>query len=135
MTTNGERSPDVHETARQRPNQLSPVGTVAYFSMEIALGPALPTYSGGLGVLAGDVLRSAADLGLPLVGVTLLYRKGYFVQHLDQSGWQTESDVAWPPADPTATIYGGAEVDVVAVRTLADLAGHSARPGGTSVPR
>lgn len=99
MTTNGERSRDVHETARQLPNQLSPVGTVAYFSMEIALGPALPTYSGGLGVLAGDVLRSAADLGLPLVGVTLLYRKGYFVQHLDQSGWQTESDVTWSPAD------------------------------------
>jgi len=72
---------------------------VAYFSMEIALGAALPTYSGGLGVLAGDVLRSAADLGLPLVGITLLYRKGYFLQHLDRSGWQTESDVAWSPAE------------------------------------
>ncbi|MGE0124388.1 MAG: alpha-glucan family phosphorylase [Dehalococcoidia bacterium] len=99
MTTDGDHAPDVQEAARQRGNQLSPIGTVAYFSMEIALGPAFPTYSGGLGVLAGDFLRSAADLGLPLVGVTLLYRKGYFVQQLDQSGWQSESDVAWSPAD------------------------------------
>ncbi|HEU4788017.1 MAG TPA: hypothetical protein VFS57_11420, partial [Gemmatimonadaceae bacterium] len=52
--------------------------TVAYFSMEIALDPAIPTYSGGLGVLAGDTLRSAADLAVPIVGVTLLDRKGYF---------------------------------------------------------
>ena len=57
--------------------------TVAYFSMEIALDKAVPTYSGGLGVLAGDTLRSAADLGVPIVGVTLLHRKGYFEQHLD----------------------------------------------------
>jgi glycogen phosphorylase len=56
---------------------------VAYFSMEIALDVAMPTYSGGLGVLAGDTLRSAADLRVPLVGVTLLHRKGYFYQRLD----------------------------------------------------
>ena len=58
-------------------------GVVAYFSMEIAINPAMPTYSGGLGVLAGDTLRSAADLGVPLVAFTLLHRKGYFQQHLD----------------------------------------------------
>ena len=52
--------------------------SVAYFSMEIALRPDLPTYFGGLGVLAGDMLRSAVDLGVPIVGVTLVYRKGYF---------------------------------------------------------
>ena len=69
--------------------------TVAYFSMEIALEQAIPTYSGGLGVLAGDTLRSAADLGVPLVAVTLLHRKGYFIQHLDASGHQTESPVPW----------------------------------------
>jgi starch phosphorylase len=71
--------------------------TVAYFSMEIALDKAVPTYSGGLGVLAGDTLRSAADLSVPIVGVTLLHRKGYFEQHLDASGNQTEQPVAWRP--------------------------------------
>jgi starch phosphorylase len=70
---------------------------VAYFSMEIALDAALPTYSGGLGILAGDMLLSAADLGLPMIGVTLLYHYGYFVQHLDHSGNQTESGEVWDP--------------------------------------
>src|SRR6266511_5329345 len=72
--------------------------TVAYFSMEIALEPAMPTYSGGLGMLAGDTIRSAADLKLPMVAVTLLHRKGYFNQKLDVSGWQTESPVEWDVA-------------------------------------
>src|SRR5450432_2557639 len=71
--------------------------TVAYFSMEICLEQEIPTYSGGLGVLAGDTLRSAADLGVPLVAVTLLHRKGYFVQHLDAAGQQTETPVRWNP--------------------------------------
>jgi starch phosphorylase len=74
-------------------------GHVAYFSMEIAIHPAMPTYSGGLGVLAGDTLRSAADLGLPLAAFTLLHRKGYFQQHLDPSGVQTEDVQPWNPAD------------------------------------
>ena len=56
---------------------------IAYFSMEIALADVLPTYSGGLGVLAGDTIRSAADGSVPLVAVTLVHRKGYFRQHLD----------------------------------------------------
>ena len=60
--------------------------TIAYFSMEIGL----PTYSGGLGVLAGDTIRAAADLNVPLVAMTLLHRKGYFHQRLDASGWQSE---------------------------------------------
>ena len=54
--------------------------------MEIAINPSMPTYSGGLGVLAGDTLRSAADLGVPLVAFTLVHRKGYFQQHLDLNG-------------------------------------------------
>ena len=58
--------------------------------MEIALDPAMPTYSGGLGVLAGDTVRSAADLKVPMVAITLLHRKGYFRQKLDASGWQVE---------------------------------------------
>src|SRR5215203_5736348 len=80
-------------------NSLSSKTTVADFSMEIALDKAVPTYSGGLGVLAGDTLRSAADLSVPIVGVTLLHRKGYFEQHLDESGNQTEQPVAWRPED------------------------------------
>lgn len=77
--------------------QPQPPTMVAYFSMEVGLDPAIPTYSGGLGVLAGDTLRSAADLRVPLVGITLLHRKGYFRQHLDPSGQQTESPVEWRP--------------------------------------
>jgi glycogen phosphorylase len=73
--------------------------TVAYFSMEICLDPAIPTYSGGLGVLAGDTLRSASDLSVPMVGISLLHRKGYFEQHLDAAGNQTETPVAWRPEE------------------------------------
>jgi starch phosphorylase len=73
--------------------------TVGYFSMEIALEEGLPTYSGGLGVLAGDTIRSAADLKVPMVAVTLLHRKGYFCQHLDASGWQTEEPAEWVVQD------------------------------------
>ena len=70
---------------------------VAYFSMEIGLDTAIPTYSGGLGVLAGDTLRSAADLSIPIVGVTLLYRKGYFRQSISIEGQQAEHPVEWSP--------------------------------------
>lgn len=69
----------------------------AYFSMEIALKADLPTYAGGLGILAGDTLKSAADAGLPLAGFTLLYRKGYFDQHLDEHGNQSETPCHWEP--------------------------------------
>jgi starch phosphorylase len=67
--------------------------------MEIAIDPGMPTYSGGLGVLAGDTLRSAADLGLPLVAFTLVHRKGYFQQHLDKNGAQSEDIQPWNPAE------------------------------------
>lgn len=73
--------------------------TIAYFSMEIALEEGIPTYSGGLGILAGDMLRSAADLKLPFVGITLLYRKGYFYQKLDPQGNQSEMPVEWIVSD------------------------------------
>ncbi|MBI3902041.1 MAG: alpha-glucan family phosphorylase [Nitrosomonadales bacterium] len=66
--------------------------------MEIGIDEAIPTYAGGLGVLAGDTVRSAADLGIPMVVVTLLHRKGYFRQRLDASGWQSEEDAIWPVA-------------------------------------
>src|SRR6266508_6196144 len=68
---------------------------IAYFSMEIALQAEIQTYSGGLGVLAGDTIRSAADLKIPMVAVTLLHRKGYFRQRLDASGWQNEEPAGW----------------------------------------
>ncbi len=67
--------------------------------MEIALRADLPTYSGGLGVLAGDMLRSAADLGVPAVGVTLVHRKGYFRQRLDINGNQSEEPANWKPEE------------------------------------
>jgi starch phosphorylase len=67
--------------------------------MEIAIRPEMPTYSGGLGILAGDTLRSMADLGIPLVAFTLAHRKGYFQQHLDAAGEQTEEVQPWNPAD------------------------------------
>jgi glycogen phosphorylase len=68
---------------------------IAYFSMEIALESAMPSYSGGLGVLAGDTIRSAADLQLPVVAISLLHRSGHFHQRFDASGWQTEAPVQW----------------------------------------
>ena len=72
--------------------------SIAYFSMEVALDPAMPTYAGGLGVLAGDTIRSAADLEVPMVAVSLLYRHGFLKQHIDTSGWQHAEPCAWDVA-------------------------------------
>ena len=77
---------------------------VAYFSAEFGIHESLPIYSGGLGVLAGDHIKSASDLGVPLVGVGLFYGQGYFRQRLDASGWQQEEyaevDIARLPLEP-----------------------------------
>lgn len=86
--------------------------TIAYFSMEIALDPNMPTYSGGLGMLAGDTLRSAADLGAPVVAVTLVYRNGYFRQHLDPSGNQTEQPQQWEPERLLKAVEGRVTVEI-----------------------
>jgi len=80
-------------------NRVNNQRIIAYFSMEIAVDVEIPTYAGGLGVLAGDTIRSAADLKVPMVAVTLLYRKGYFYQTLDASGWQREEPVEWAVDD------------------------------------
>jgi starch phosphorylase len=72
---------------------------IAYFSMEIGIRPEMPTYAGGLGVLAGDTIRAAADLGVAMVAVTLLHRRGFLRQDLDSTGWQTESAVEWRVED------------------------------------
>src|SRR5205807_1160442 len=76
-----------------------PKRLVAYFSMEIALENAMPSYSGGLGVLAGDTIRAAADIRLPMVAVCLLYRRGYFTQVLGDDGSQSEEAVEWKVED------------------------------------
>ena len=73
--------------------------SVSYFSPEFGIAEALPQYSGGLGVLAGDHLKASSSLGIPLVGVGLMYRLGYFRQHLDLEGWQEER---YPILDPHA---------------------------------
>jgi starch phosphorylase len=78
--------------------------------MEIALEPGYPTYSGGLGILAGDTLRAAADLGAPMVAVTLVHRLGYFRQHLDSDGTQTESADPWYPEDKLQAVPDGASI-------------------------
>src|SRR4051812_35376716 len=99
--------------------RFSPLNsTVAYFSMEICLEQRIPTYSGGLGVLAGDTLRSAADLGVPVVAVTLVDRKGYFNQHLDSTGQQTETPVGWTPE---------AELEPVDVHVTISIEGRDVR--------
>src|ERR671918_2679348 len=86
---------------------------VAYFCMEFGLDETLPIYSGGLGVLAGDHLKAASDLGIPLVGVGLLYRDGYFRQRLDESGRQVEHAQPFDPEGPGLVgegVTGGIEL-------------------------
>lgn len=73
--------------------------SIAYFSMEIGIDSRVPTYSGGLGVLAGDTIKSCADLKVPMVAISLLYEKGYFYQKLDTQGNQQELPVEWCPKD------------------------------------
>src|SRR5512143_1362035 len=77
--------------------EFTPTERIAYFTMEIALRADIPTYSGGLGVLAGDTVRSAADLELPLVTVSLASREGYFRQTIDAAGRQQEAPDPWDP--------------------------------------
>ena len=71
--------------------------SIAYFSPEFGITEVLPQYSGGLGILAGDHLKSASDLGVPIVGVGLFYKTGYFKQSLTLEGWQQET---YPVLDP-----------------------------------
>jgi len=98
-------------------------GIIAYFSAEFGLHECLPIYSGGLGILAGDHLKSASDLGLPLVGLGLLYRQGYFRQYLNADGWQQE---AYPENDfynmPITLMM---QPDNRPIRFHVDIAGHN----------
>ena len=85
---------------------------IAYFSMEIGIHSSIPTYSGGLGVLAGDTIKSGADLNLPMVAVTLLSKKGYFRQELDAKGRQTEHPVNWDPAKHMTRLLHKVSVEI-----------------------
>jgi starch phosphorylase len=89
---------------------------VAYFSMEIAVDRRFPTYAGGLGILAGDTLRSAADLELPIVGITLVHRQGYFRQQLDHAGQQTESPDEWHPENSMEPVGPVVPLDLDGIR-------------------
>lgn len=88
MGANGSRASELGKISRR----------IAYFSMEFGVKSNLPIYSGGLGILAGDTLKSCADLKIPIVGVTLLYAHGYFDQKLDESGNQQELPTVWDPS-------------------------------------
>ncbi len=85
---------------------------IAYFSMEIALQNNIPTYSGGLGILAGDTIRSAADLELPMIAVTLVSRAGYFRQQLDAEGVQTEHPDCWQPETAASPLQAKIAVNI-----------------------
>ncbi|GAB3907895.1 alpha-glucan family phosphorylase [Kibdelosporangium lantanae] len=99
--------------------------SIAYFSMEFGVTEALPNYSGGLGVLAGDHLKAASDLGVPLIGVGLLYRSGYFRQSLSAEGWQVEH---YPVVDPR-----GLPLEALTEPSGAPLLVHVAMPGGRTL--
>ncbi|MDZ4247498.1 MAG: alpha-glucan family phosphorylase [Dehalococcoidia bacterium] len=113
-------------------SSVKPSSIIAYFSMEVGLSPEIPTYSGGLGMLAGDTLRAAADMNIPMVGITLLHRKGYFLQRLDAGGNQIEADARWVPEEMlqpleprVQVIVGGKTVSVRAWQyTIRGVKGH-----------
>ncbi len=91
-----EFAKDLAQVRRRIDYPFQPQETIAYFSMEFGLHESVRLFAGGLGILAGDHLKAASNLGLPLTGVGLLYRQGYFRQFLDESGWQQE---AYPETD------------------------------------
>jgi glycogen phosphorylase len=111
--------PRWYQAGASQPESLP--AAIAYFSPEYGITAALPQYSGGLGILAGDHLKAASDLGVPLIGVGLLYRHGYFTQSLSQEGWQAER---YPASDPNGlplTLLRGE--DGSAIRISVGLAG------------
>jgi len=85
---------------------------ISYFSMEICVDSRIPTYSGGLGILAGDTIRSAADLGVPMIGITLLYKKGYLKQKIDQNGFQQELPEQWDPEEYLMKLPNRVQIEI-----------------------
>jgi starch phosphorylase len=94
------------------PHEFLGTERIAYFSMEIALRADVPTYAGGLGILAGDAVRSAADLELPMVAVSLVSRAGYFRQQIDEQGVQQEQPETWDPASHAAPLEARVSVPI-----------------------
>ena len=111
---------------------------VAYFSAEFGMHESLPIYSGGLGVLAGDHIKSASDLDIPLVGIGLFYGQGYFLQRLDENGWQREeylqTDVNQLPMQPAIGVNGEPVVIEIDTRGARDPRQGVAREGGPLRP-
>ncbi len=109
----------------QETHGRSALSGVAYFCMEFGLSEALPLYAGGLGVLAGDFLKTASDLGVPVIGIGLLYQEGYFRQMIDASGWQQEAypfnEPAMMPVEPVLDASG------TRLHILLDLPGRTLR--------
>lgn len=105
-----------HQTPRWFQRRESPLQSVAYFSPEFGISEALPQYSGGLGVLAGDHLKAASGLGVPVTGIGIFYREGYFRQELNQDGWQQERYVTLDPHAMPLTPVDDIKIEV-------DLAG------------
>jgi glycogen phosphorylase len=108
-----KREFDRYMSERPEPKCFGPLGepfSVAYFTAECGVADCLPIYSGGLGILAGDHLKSASDLNYPVIGVSLAYQKGYFRQYLIQDGWQMESypvnQFTTMPMNPVKTAEG-----------------------------
>jgi starch phosphorylase len=98
-------------------NHATPEGPVAYFCAEFAVHDSIPIYSGGLGILAGDHVKSASDLGVPLVGVGLLYSRGYFDQSFDAEGWQINKDEVFDPSVlPLTRLHEDEERGLVSVK-------------------
>ena len=95
-----------HEECTKRENRI------AYFSMEICVDSKIPTYSGGLGILAGDTIRSSADLGVPLTAVTLLYKKGYLKQKINGQGYQQELPEEWNPEEVLTKLPARIQVEI-----------------------
>ena len=132
---NDATAPSAHHPALQVLEHYLPLTRIAYLTMEIALEADIPTYSGGLGILAGDAARSAADLGLPMVFVTLASRDGYLHQDLDSQGCQTESPDRWDPATRATALPAMVAVEIerrqVWIRPWLYVL---QRPGARSVP-
>jgi starch phosphorylase len=102
-----EREGSADQTWFHRSHPETDRGTVAYFCAEFGLHNSVPIYSGGLGILAGDHCKAASDLGVPLVGVGLMYTKGYFDQHLGPDGWQEDKDERFDfSVTPLIPVYG-----------------------------
>ena len=146
----GRDRADLERLPHRRPLVPAPQGrrrtrpaSIAYFSPEYGITAVLPQYSGGLGILAGDHLKAASDLGIPLVGVGLLYRHGYFKQSLSREGWQQETYPVLDPDELPLTLLREADgsprhrLDRPARRPplLAPHLGRPRRPGAAAAPR